>query len=29
MDNATRYVWEQVISQPQQMDGFKGSIALD
>jgi hypothetical protein len=29
MDNATRYVWEQVIPQIQQMDAFKGSIALD
>jgi hypothetical protein len=29
MDNATHYVWEQVIPQLRQMDGFKGSVALD
>jgi hypothetical protein len=29
MDNATRYVWEQSIPQPQQMDGFEVCIALD
>ena len=29
MDDATRHVREQVVPQLQQMDGFKGFVALD
>jgi heme-degrading monooxygenase HmoA len=28
MDDATRFVWEQLLPQLQQLDGFKGFLAL-